>query len=97
MCGLKGGLLYLRLLFCCWTAPILTLVTLQTLHYHCCSMSSFSPCLFFKAHLLKLSRKLSFSHEMVVHGSKPGLTFLGSTAAGLVRREWGNIISSTGQ
>lgn len=75
---------------------MVTLVTLQTLHYHYCSMSYFPPCLFFKAHLLKLSGKLPFSHKMVDHGTKPRINFLGSTAAGLVKPESGNIISSTG-
>lgn len=34
---------------------------------------------------------------MVVHGPKPRITFLGSTAAGLVSPEWGNFIPSGGQ
>lgn len=41
--------------------------------------------------------KVTLPCEMVVHGPRPRITFLGSTAAGLVSPEWGNLISSAGQ
>lgn len=55
------------------------------------------PYLFFEVHLLKYFAKLPFQCKMVVHGPKPRITFLGSTAAGLVSPEWGNFISSAGR
>lgn len=97
MCYLMGGLSCLRLLHSLLDSPSDDSVTRQTLPYHHCSMSHFCLRLFFRAHLLKLCGKLFFSPKMVAHGTKPRITFLGSTAAGLVRSERGSILSSTGQ
>lgn len=55
------------------------------------------PSLSFEIHLLKRFGKLPFPSKLVVHGPKPRITFLGSTAAGLVSPEWGNLIFSAGQ